>query len=156
MLTGNQSRFLETDGSVAWLHQWSQIHSPLHTMKQCYGRSPILYRGKIHFVDPSTRQIYPHAVVQNCSDRIKNLFQLDMDRKDSRYSLTPGILHQDKPTIFGPQVSKPIASHSFAGSQHAGLYTRNELQGFWESIHIKAASRTVTKKLFPKSYSINH
>ena len=85
-------------------------------------------------------------MTQNCSDRIKNLFQLDMDQKDSWYTLTPGIVHQDKPAIFGPQDISPVASYTFTGSQDEGMYTRNELRGFWDSILISAASRTALKK----------
>ena len=145
MLTGNRSMFLERDGSVAWLYHCPKVLSPLHTMNHRYDKIPILYRGQIQFVDPITRQIYPHATSQNCSDRIKNLFQLDMDQEDSWYTLTPGIIHQDKPAIFGPQDISPVASHTLTGSQDAGMYTRNELKGFWDSIFINAASRMALK-----------
>ena len=53
MLTGNRSMFRETDGSVAWLCHCPKVHSPLHTMKQCYDKIPSLYRGQIQFVDPT-------------------------------------------------------------------------------------------------------
>ena len=99
MLTGNRSMFLETDGSLAWLYHCPMVHSPLHTMNQCYDKIPILYEGEIRFIDPITRQTYPDAVPQNCSDTIKNLFQLDMDQEDSWYTLTPGIVHRDRPAI---------------------------------------------------------
>ena len=69
-----------------------------------------------------------------------------MDQEDSWYILTPGIIHQDKPAIFGPQDINPVASHTFTGSQDAGMYTRNELKGFWDSILINAASGTALKK----------
>ena len=156
MLTGNRSMFLETDGSVAWLYHCPKVHSPLHTMNQCYDKIPILYRGQIQFVDLITRQTYPHAMTQNCSDRIKNLFRLDMDQEDSWYTLTPGIIHQDKPAIFGPQDFSPVASHTFTGSQDAGMYTRNERKGFWDSILINAASRTALKNFFTKSYCLHN
>ena len=102
ILAGNRSMFLETDGSFAWLYHCPMVHSPLHTMNQCYDRIPIPYESEIRFVDPITRQTYPDAVTPNCFDRIKNLFQLDMDQKDSWYTLPPGIVHQDKPAVFGP------------------------------------------------------
>ena len=38
-----------------------------------------------------------------------------------------------------------VASHTYTGSQDARMYTRNELKGFWNSILINAASRTVLK-----------
>ena len=150
MLTGNRSMFLETDGSVAWLYPCPKVHSPLQTKNQCYDKIPILYRRQIQFADPITLQTYLHAMTQNCSDRIKYLFQLDMDQEDSWYTLTPGIVHQDKPAIFGPQDINPVASHNFTGSQNAGMYTRNELKGFWDSILINAASRTALKKFSQK------
>ena len=115
-------------------------------MNQCHDKIPILYRGQYQIVDPITPQTYPLATTQNCSDRIKNLFQLDMDEEDSWYTLTSGVVHQDKPAIFGPQDSNPVASPTFTGSQDAGIYTRNELKGFWDSILINAASRTALKK----------
>ena len=77
-----------------------EVSTLLHTMNQCYDKIPILHRGQIQFVDPITRQTYSHATTQDCSDRIKNLFQLDMDQEDSWYTLTLGIVHQEKPAKF--------------------------------------------------------
>ena len=145
MLTGNRSMFLETDGSLAWLYHCPLVHSPLHTMNQCYDRIPILYEGQIQFVDPITRQTYPAANIQNCTDRIRNLFQFDMDQEDSWYTLTPGIVHQDRPAVFGPKDVSPVAVHSFPESQDAGMYTRSELSNFWDSVLISAASRNALK-----------
>ena len=82
-------------------------------MNQCYDRVPILYQGQIQFVDPITRQTQPAANIQNCTDRIKNLFQFDMDQEDSCYTLTPGIVHRDRPAVFGPKDVSPVAVHSF-------------------------------------------
>ena len=115
-------------------------------MNQCYDKISVRYRRRIQFVDPITQQTYPHATTQNCSDRIKNQFQLDMDQKDSWYTLTPGIVHEDKPAIFGPQDISPVSSHTFTGSQDAGMYTADQPKGFWESILINAASGTTLKK----------
>ena len=69
-----------------------------------------------------------------------------MDQEDSWYTSTPDIVHQDKPAIFGPQHISPIASHTFTGSQDAGMYTRNELKRFRDSFLINAGSRTALKK----------
>ena len=82
MLTGNRSMFLENDVSLAWLYHCPPLHSPLHTRNQCYDRIPILYEGLTEFVDPITRQTHPAANTQKCTDRIKNLFQFDMDQED--------------------------------------------------------------------------
>ena len=153
MLTGNRSMFLETDGSLAWLYHCPLVHSPLHTMNQCYDWIPIIYEGQIQFVDPITRQTHPAANIQKCTDRIKNLFQFDRDQEDSWYILTPGIVHQDRPAVFGPKGFSLVAVHSFPGSQDAGMYSRSELSSFWDSILISAASRNALKKFSQKSMS---
>ena len=69
-----------------------------------------------------------------------------MDQDDSWYTLTPGIVHQDRPAFFGLQKITPMTAQSLTGSQDAGMYTRNELRGFWDDILINAASRTALKK----------
>ena len=76
-----------------------------------------------------------------------------MDQEDSWYTLTPGIVHQDKPAVFGPKDVSPVAVHSFPGSQDAGMFTRSELSNFWESILISAASRNALKKFCRSSVS---
>ena len=68
-----------------------------------------------------------------------------MDQEDSWYSLTPGIVHQDEPTIFGPKEVTLVAGHSLTGSRDAGTYTRGELRGFWDNILVNAASRFALK-----------
>ena len=149
MLTGNRSVFLETDGILAWLYHCPLFHSPAHTKNQCCDRISKLYEGQIQFVDPITRETHPAANIQNCTDRIKNLFQFEMDQEDSWYTLTPGIVHQDRPMVFGPKDVSPVAVHSFPGSQDAIMYTRSELSSFWDSILISAVSRIALKK-FPQ------
>ena len=85
MLTGNRSMFLSTDSSLAWLYHCFLMRPPPHAMNQCYDKIPIFYNNATFFVDPITRQTYPDAQVQKCTDRIKNLFQFDME--DDRGSL---------------------------------------------------------------------
>ena len=150
VLTGNRSRFLETDGSLAWLYHCPLIHSRLHTRNQCGNRIPIIYEGQIQFVDPITKQTHSAANLQNCTDRIKNLFQFGMDQEDSWYTLKSGIVHQNRTAVFGPKDVSSVAVHSSRGSQDAGMYTRSELSSFWDSILISAASRNALKKVWQK------
>ena len=89
MLTGNRCRFLSTDGSLTRLYHCPLMRSPPHEMNQCYDKIPIFYKNAIFFVDSVTRQNYPDAQVQNCSDRIKNLFQFDMEDENSWFTITP-------------------------------------------------------------------
>ena len=73
-----------------------------------------------------------------------------MEEEDSWYTLTPGIVHQDRPAVYGPKEFSPVAVHSFCGCQDAGGYTRSELSSFWDSIFISAASRNALKKFSQK------
>ena len=150
MLTGNRSMFLETHGSLVWLYFCPLVHSPLHRLNQCYDRIPILYEDQIQFCDPITRQTHPTANLQSCRDRIENRFQFDLDQEDSWYTLIPGIVHQDRPAVFGRKDVSPKAVHYFRGSQDAGMYTRSEFSSFWDSILISAASRNALKKFLQK------
>ena len=130
MQTGNRSMLLQTDGSLAWLYHCPQVHSPVHTMNQCYDRIPIVYEGQIQFVDPIAQQTHPAANLENCTDRIKNIFQFDMDEEDSLYTLTTGIVNQDRPAVFGRKDVSPVAVDYFPGCQDAGMYTRSKLSSF--------------------------
>ena len=73
-----------------------------------------------------------------------------MDQKDSWYTLTSGIVHQDRPAVFGPKDVSPVAVHSFTRSEDAGMYTISELTIFWDSILISAVSRKALKKFSQK------
>ena len=139
--------FLETDGSLAWLYSCPLISSPLHVMSNCYDKIPIFYKGQIQFVEPITRQTYPNANTQNCRDRIKNLFQLDTQDKDSWFSLNPEPTHRDRPAIFGPKETSSFTKDAFDESQDAGMYTKRQLSDFWDNILISAASRNALQKL---------
>ena len=146
MLTGNRSMFLETDGSLAWLYSCPLLSSPLHVMSNCYGKIPILYKGQIQFVDPISRQTYPNANTQNCTDRIKNRFQLDMQDKDSWFSLNPEPTHRDRPAIFDPKEISPFTKDAFVESQDAGMYTKGQLSVFWDNILISSPSGNALQK----------
>ena len=89
MLNGNRSMIFSTDGSLAWLDHYPLMRPPPHVMNQCYDKVPIFHKNATIFVDPITRQTYPNAQVQNCSDRIKNLFQFYMEGENSWSLLHP-------------------------------------------------------------------
>ena len=146
MLTGNRSMFLETDGSLAWLHSCPQRRSPLQTLNQCYDKIPILYKGQIQFVGPITRQTLPDALPQNCSDPIKNLLQMDVDQKDSWYSLTHEITHRDRPSVFAPKDNSPFTTQKFPQSAEAGIYRKGQLSEFWDAILMSSALKNALQK----------
>ena len=45
---------------------------------------------------------------QKCSDPVKKICQMDMVQKDSWYSLTPEITHNDRPAVFAPKHNCPF------------------------------------------------
>ena len=73
-----------------------------------------------------------------------------MDQEDSWYTLTPGIVHQVRPAVFGLKDVSPVSIYLFPGSQDAGMYTRSELSNFWDSILFSAASQNALSKFSQK------
>ena len=67
---------------------------------------------------------------------------MDMDQKDSWYSLTPEITHRDRPAVFAPKDITPFTTQKFPQSAKAGMYTKRQLsikEGLTE-IHTKLDS----------------
>ena len=146
MLTGNRSMFLSTDGSLAWLYHRPLMRSPPHMMNQSYDKIPIFYKIAILFVDPITRQTDPDAEVQNYSDRIKNLFQFDMEGENSWFTIKPTLEHRKRLAVFGPKDVTPVSRRASDGAGDAGIYTRAQLSEFWDNILISAASTKALQK----------
>ena len=74
MLTGIRSIFLDTDGSVAWLHHCPNFMSPLRVLDKCYDRIPTLFERTTNFVGPITRQTYQLATEIHCLGDYTNVF----------------------------------------------------------------------------------
>ena len=53
-----------------------------------------------------------------------------MDQESSWYTLTVGIVHPDRPAVFGPKDDSPVAVHSFPRSQDARMYTKANSAAF--------------------------
>ena len=75
--------FLETNGNIAWLYHCPKFYSPLQVMDTCYDRIPVLYKNKVRFIDPVSRQTFTTAKQQPCNNKQKNLFQLDIENDNS-------------------------------------------------------------------------
>ena len=147
ILTVNRSMSPDVDGSLAWLYSCPQVRSPLNTFNLCYDKTPILCEGKIQFVDPITGQTLPDAMPQKCSDPTKIFFQIDMNKKDSRYSLWPEITHRDRPAVFAPKDIPPLTTQKFPQSAKAGIYTKGQLSGFWNAILLSSTSKNALQKV---------
>ena len=114
-------------------------------MIECYDKIPIFYKGHIKFVDSITRQTLPDLMPQNCSDQIKNLFEMDMDDKDPWFSLTPQITHRDRPAIFSPKDVAHFRRDQFPESINTKMYTKGQLSDFWDNILMSSASKNALK-----------
>ena len=116
-------------------------------MNQCYNEIPVLYRNSIFSVDPITQQTYPDSQDQNCSYRIKILFQFDMEDENSWFTITPNLERRKRPAVFEPKYVTPVSRKTFGGAGDAGVYTRAQLSEFWDNIVISAASRKALQKI---------
>ncbi len=134
LLTGNRSKFLETDGSVAWLYSCIPMESPLKILDRCYNRIPIDIRGETFFVDPITRQTFTFANEVACDGNVENLFHLNMDDPESWYSLLPYAHIHPKPNFFSPKTIRRITQFPSGSAVTAGLYTQSDIKKFWERI----------------------
>ena len=119
--------------------------SPPHVVNQCYDKIPISYKNAIFFVYPITRQTYPDAQVRNCSDRIKNIFQFDLEDEHSCFTITFTLEHRRRPAVFGPKHVTPVSGRAFGGAGDVGIYTRAQLFELWDNILIMAASGKLFK-----------
>ena len=122
------------------------MRSPPHVMNQCYDKNPNFYKNAIFFLDPITRKTYPDAQVQSFSDRIKNLFQFDVEDENSWFTNTPTLEHRKRPAVFGPKDVTPVTRRAFGGAGDAGIYTRAQLSEMWDNIFITASSRKTLQK----------
>ena len=117
-------------------------------MNQCYDKIPIFYKNAIFFVDPITRRTYTDSQVQNCSDRIKNFFQFDMEDENSWFTIAPTLKQRKRPAVFGPKDVAPVSRRSLGGARDARIYTRAQLSEFRDNIFISAASTKALQKFY--------
>ena len=123
------------------------VRSPLHTMNKCYDKLPIFYNGQIKFVDTITRPTLPDTMPQDSSDHIKNLFQTDMDKIDSSFSIIPQYhKYIEIDLLFSQNGVASFRRDQFPESINAGLYTKGQLSDFWDNILMSFASENASKK----------
>ena len=125
----------------------SLMLSPPHVMNQCYNKIPIFHKIATLFVDPINRQAYADAQVQNCRDRIKNLFQVHMEDENSLFTITPTLEHRKRPAVFGPRYVNAVSRRASGGAGDARPYTRAQLSEFRDKFLISAASWRASQKL---------
>ena len=147
LLTSNHSMFPDTNGSVAWLHNCPKVRSTLRVTEKCYDRIPLVHGNRVNSVDHITRQTFPSAKEISCQHATQNLFQLDMDNKDSWYALIPRPVVHNKPLVFSPTRLSRTSLHLSFSSNNAGLYTGKQLSQFWNDVKLGYYSKSVIEKI---------
>ena len=139
MLTGNRSKFLDTDGSICWLYHCPKQNLPLKVLDQCFFRIPVHYDNRTMFVEPITRQTYKEVFRVG---GYKNACQLDIDNDISWYHLMPAPLPLQPPKMFSPRVVSFVPKFISYESQRAGIRTPIQLTSFWDNILLSEASKS--------------
>ena len=70
-----------------------------------------------------------------------------MHQKDSWYSLTPEIIHRNRPAVFAPKEISRFTTQKFPQSAKAGKYTKRLLSEFWDAILMNSASKNALQKV---------
>ena len=66
---------------------------------------------------------------------------MDVDQKDSWYSLTPETTRIDRPAVFAPIDMSPFTMQKFPQSAKAGMYKKGQFSEFWDAILMSSASK---------------
>ena len=135
LLTGNRSKFLNVDGSTAWLYDCPHFLSPLYKADRCFDRIPIHLKDTLMYVDPITRQTFDYATPIACDNDPKNIIELGPDSDDQDfYILGPEPIKLKPLLMFTPsQIKTTIRPNTFT-AQDAGIYSNGELDQFWNKI----------------------
>ena len=74
LLINNRSMILETNGNVTWLYHSPKFCSLLQVRDTCYDRLPVLYKNKVRFIDPVSRQTFTTAKQQHVTTNKRIFF----------------------------------------------------------------------------------
>ena len=143
-LTRNRSKFLKTNGNVAWLYNCPKFLSPLPILNKRYKRTPILFEDEIHFVDIISRETFTGAEEKLCSEKHLNLFQLDVD-VDSWAELTPQITKVIGLALFKSHIVIQQIAIIITASIQLSIYTNNRMVDVWNSITLNSIRKNFSK-----------
>ena len=157
LLTNNRSMFLETNGNIAWLYHCPKFYSPLQVMDTCYDRIPVLYKNKVRFIDPVSRQTFTTAKQQPCNNKQKNLFQLDIENDNSWIELTPSITQVTGPALFAPSNQKhKMVSMKFKNGQEVSFHVKEDMIAFWNDVTLNSEMKDAAQEFSRELVEIQH
>ena len=104
-----------------------------------------MYREKILFVDPITRQTFKSADQQDCSDKRLNVYQPDVDKDNSWIELTPSITRVIGPDLFKVKEIQRQVRNSPASNHDASIYA--QMKKFWSMITDHSQMKGILQKV---------
>ena len=155
LLTGNRSNFLYVEGSTAWLYDCPHFSSPLYKADRSFDRIPIHYKDTLPHVCRShySTNYKNYATSIPCNHNPRNIIELDPDTDDQDfYFLRPEPVKRKPPLMFTPkQIKTTIRPNTFT-AQDEVIYSKSELDHFWNRILYSKQSDT-TLQLLGKGFS---
>ena len=146
LLTGNRSNFLYVEGSTAWLFDCPHFLRALYIADRCFDRIHIHFKDTLMYVDPITRQTYDYATSITCDMNPKNFIELDPDSDHQDfYILGPKPIKRKPPLMF--TLSQITIRPNTCTAQDAGIYSKAELNQFWNRIFFSKHSDTTLQFL---------
>ena len=149
ILTGDRSKFLETDGSIAWLYSCAAKKSPFQQQTLCYDHIPVYYQEKTQFVDPVTRRIVDIEFVNEipCDSADEYVFQFIPGKDDSWYSLVPFLHNTNGLKKFSPRtINRYTPFHTYT-SGRAGIYIKKDIWAFFTRMSMGQTEKGILKKI---------
>ena len=149
LLTGNHSKYLETEGALAWLYTCIKQMSPFQKQTKCYDHIPVMYKGKTHFINTVTRKSQIPLLVTEISCKLAQdyIYHFDIEDEKSWYQILPHLHQHDAPRKFAPRDIKLITPfHTFVGSQ-AGVFTYKQVTNFYTRLMLSQTEDGIMKKM---------
>ena len=157
LLTNNRFMFPETNGNIAWLYHCPKFYSPLQEIDTCYDRTPVLYKNKVRFIDPVSRQTFTTLKQQPCNNKQKNLFQLDIEKNNSWIELTPSITQVTGPALFAPSNQKyKMVSMKFKNAQEVSFHVKEDMIAFWNKVTLNSEMKDAAQEFSRELVGIQH
>ena len=75
------------------------------------------------------------------------MFQFDMEDKNSWFSIPTTLEHRKRPAVFGQKDVTPVSRRAFGGAGDARIYRRAQPSEIWDKILVSAASRKSLEKI---------
>ncbi len=135
LLTGDRSKFMSTDGSIAYLYTCEEHRSPLRALDKCYDKIPIWYEGQAYWVDPVSRMASIEVQETPCEDlQTDYLYHMDLNEKDSWFTIDGTLRSHDPPEFFKPGQINYITEYTVNSAVNAGMYSKALIAKFWQRV----------------------